>query len=265
MIYHLPPIPIVLLLSHSIESVSAIAVEGLAGAEKELLKDGKSQQKQSVEEPGATGRWTDEEHQRFLEAYKLYGKNWKQIQKHIGTRNAAQARSHAQKYFAKLERAKNIANAKLQECTPLCSPAKETQKVTPNKESRKKPKTYIKQSKRSLSYNDDSYIEPAKKCAAVSWEGNAERVYERFQEDNRLFSLSSDYPSMLMNIQGEDNSLLYPPWDRELETNYFHKPFTDSPFFEESRLMLIGTEGEIAFNDYYDMHQRLRTLSSTFE
>ena len=50
-----------------------------------------------------TGRWSKAEHKRFLEALNLYGKNWKKVQEYVGTRTTTQARSHAQKYFAKLE------------------------------------------------------------------------------------------------------------------------------------------------------------------
>lgn len=52
----------------------------------------------------ATGRWTKEEHFRFLEALKLYGKEWKKVQQHVGSRSSTQARSHAQKFFVKLEK-----------------------------------------------------------------------------------------------------------------------------------------------------------------
>lgn len=52
----------------------------------------------------ATGRWTREEHYRFLEALKLYGKEWKRVQQHVETRSSTQARSHAQKFFVKLEK-----------------------------------------------------------------------------------------------------------------------------------------------------------------
>jgi SHAQKYF class myb-like DNA-binding protein len=50
----------------------------------------------------SSGKWSDEEHKRFLEGLKLYGKNWNQIQKYIGSRTCPQTRSHAQKFFRKM-------------------------------------------------------------------------------------------------------------------------------------------------------------------
>ena len=50
------------------------------------------------------GRWTKEEHQRFIEGLKQYGKNWKKVEEHVGTRNGAQIRSHAQKFFNRLDK-----------------------------------------------------------------------------------------------------------------------------------------------------------------
>jgi len=57
----------------------------------------------------AQGRyWSPEEHQRFLEGLNRYGpKDVKSISQHVGTRNATQVRTHAQKYFLRLEKEKN--------------------------------------------------------------------------------------------------------------------------------------------------------------
>ena len=49
------------------------------------------------------GRWTKEEHNKFLKGMIEYGNNWKMVEKLIKTRSSIQARSHAQKYFVKVK------------------------------------------------------------------------------------------------------------------------------------------------------------------
>lgn len=48
-----------------------------------------------------TGRWSQEEHSRFIEAINIFGKDWKRVQQYVGTRTSAQSRSHAQKVLPK--------------------------------------------------------------------------------------------------------------------------------------------------------------------
>ena len=50
------------------------------------------------------GRWSLMEHVRFLEALKLFGKNWKKVEEYVATRTSTQARSHAQKFFGNIEK-----------------------------------------------------------------------------------------------------------------------------------------------------------------
>ena len=50
------------------------------------------------------GRWSESEHQIFLRGLERHGKQWKTIATMIGSRTVVQVRTHAQKYFQKMER-----------------------------------------------------------------------------------------------------------------------------------------------------------------
>jgi len=71
--------------------------------------------------------WSDEEHQKFLEAIKLYDRDWKKIEKHIGTKTVIQIRSHAQKHFMKVQ--KNNTGEKV----PPPRPKRKSSKPYPQK------------------------------------------------------------------------------------------------------------------------------------
>mmetsp|Transcript_31288 Transcript_31288/g.71576 ORF Transcript_31288/g.71576 Transcript_31288/m.71576 type:complete len:439 (-) Transcript_31288:2267-3583(-) len=53
-----------------------------------------------------TGRWTAEEHRLFLKGLEEHGKGWKKIASLIKSRTVVQIRTHAQKYFQKLAKAR---------------------------------------------------------------------------------------------------------------------------------------------------------------
>ena len=94
--------------SKSIPEISRIENNEVRSESKEIMK--------------TAGRWTEEEHKKFMEAYELYGKDWKLVQNYIGTRSAAQARSLAQKYFAKVVMYKNVFHNKTQTDVQIISP-----------------------------------------------------------------------------------------------------------------------------------------------
>ena len=53
------------------------------------------------------GRWSEEEHEKFLEGIVIYGINWKRVKTLIETRTNRQVRSHAQKFFYKMKLCKD--------------------------------------------------------------------------------------------------------------------------------------------------------------
>ena len=55
--------------------------------------------------------WSDKEHERFIEAVKLYGKNWSEITNYISTRSRQSVYSHAQKFRKRVEKEPNLIGA----------------------------------------------------------------------------------------------------------------------------------------------------------
>jgi SHAQKYF class myb-like DNA-binding protein len=66
----------------------------------------KSKKKKNVPAGENTGRWTAEEHRLFLQGLEQHGKGWKKIAGLIKSRTVVQIRTHAQKYFQKLAKAR---------------------------------------------------------------------------------------------------------------------------------------------------------------
>jgi SHAQKYF class myb-like DNA-binding protein len=60
--------------------------------------------KHSDTETERSGRWTEVEHNAFLEGLEMYGKKWKKVSRHIKTRSVIQTRTHAQKYYLMLNK-----------------------------------------------------------------------------------------------------------------------------------------------------------------
>lgn len=61
------------------------------------------------------GRWTQEEHRLFLQGLQLYNKQWKLIADMVKTRTVVQVRTHAQKYFLKMEKGTGVLVGKFSE------------------------------------------------------------------------------------------------------------------------------------------------------
>lgn len=71
--------------------------------------------------------WSPIEHERMLEGLRLYKRDWAKVTQYVGTRSAAQVRSHAQKYFDK------VAREKTDEFVPLPRPKRKSATPYPRK------------------------------------------------------------------------------------------------------------------------------------
>ena len=77
---------------------------------REVQEETKEESKRSMQgDSGAgegerehTGKWSEEEHQRLLEALHKFGNQWKKVSQYVRTRSTTQIRSHTQKHFAKM-------------------------------------------------------------------------------------------------------------------------------------------------------------------
>ena len=57
---------------------------------RDEIEDIESLSDPNTEQMGQQGRWTKEEHSKFIEAINIYGKNWKKVEEMVKTRSGTQ-------------------------------------------------------------------------------------------------------------------------------------------------------------------------------
>lgn len=164
------------------------------------------------------GRWTEQEHQVFLQGLHTYGKQWKTIAGMIGTRTVVQVRTHAQKYFQKMERSSSTSSNGAVTAADFCvvrplkvkqqqqggrSPSASKRKSLPtNLPSRKKSR---KASSVRLSMGTRASSTTQLLAAAVGMPNNDEFVYQVSAPEVR-------YVISFAEVIARVYTILYPKW-----------------------------------------------------
>lgn len=96
--------------------------------EKTHLDSNKSlslHKRQKTKDEINNGRWTRDEHIKFVEAILKYENEWKLVQHSVESRSSTQARSHAQKFFLKIKKNEALNRFRIHDVCSLCQVMKD--------------------------------------------------------------------------------------------------------------------------------------------
>ncbi|XP_062111006.1 protein REVEILLE 7-like isoform X2 [Humulus lupulus] len=208
-------------------------------------------------------KWTEEEHQKFLDALKLYGRGWRQIEEHVGTKTAVQIRSHAQKFFSKVVRGStgNVEGSVQPIAIPPPRPKKKPMHPYPRKSVDSLNVSVLHQSERSPSpsfaHTDKGVKSPT---SVLSSHGSDALGSAAYDQHNRSPSMSSTTDMHSIGLSPlEKNGCLLSNSSNEEKSSLPANQFSASPTMEN----VLSLKSELGAKDTEHTKEETKLSTST--
>lgn len=160
-----------------------------AESKKSLGCDSSSSSSCSASSKEITGRWTAEEHDIFLVGLQLHGKGWKKIAELVKTRTVVQIRTHAQKYFQKMDKANKNSSTSATAAVAAAEGGEALPPSSPTATEGRSPVTITKKASAPRTKASSSSCLSAASSLVTAPLANGEAVYR--PRGNSLASLST--------------------------------------------------------------------------
>ncbi|KAL4462623.1 hypothetical protein ABPG74_000453 [Tetrahymena malaccensis] len=181
-----------------------------SSAEDEGNNDNSNSQSNNEKVSNKTsGRWTKDEHKKFIEGIQKYGRNWKKVEEHIGTRTGAQIRSHAQKFFNRLEK-------EAQNSAKVSDQSRQLLEIMNNSSHH-----HNSSSNQNTSSASSSAKQAANQTASTQNSSN-EKTTQQEKEKKPIQNLTNSSSNNSNNITNNNNT-------NNISASHIHNNITDSP------------------------------------
>lgn len=149
------------------------------------------------------GRWSADEHERFLAGFRIHGHKWKRVQQVVRTRSVTQVRTHAQKYLLKLAKLKGEKKPSDGGHVNSSSDTESTHNHALDDNDERSPRKKMRQYEAPVDSVDEEYIAAAATTLCFLMRQKIDSLFDSKVEDERDFEPYDCYSNE--QAHGEDD------------------------------------------------------------
>lgn len=152
------------------------------------------------------GRWSSEEHERFLAGFRIHGHKWKRVQQVVRTRSVTQVRTHAQKYLLKLAKLKGEKKPSGGEVgnTNSSSDTESTHNLAQDDHEERSPRKKMRRYDPTTESVDEEYITAAASTLCFLMRQKIDSLFDSRMDDEKDFEPYDCYSNEQAQDSGDD-------------------------------------------------------------